>query len=300
MLHQRPTNLLRNQHQSAVLPFTAGHGRLELRAHVSGLGGVTCKSSSLIGGRAVSLDEPQEQESRPKVALTEGEESTMEDSIETLLQDRDLDYLPPCKCNTVLTLGTGALLMASYGLWTMFALPGFGKVPIRLKVPYLPSNAAQTANVMKLLEGRQGRLADLGSGDGRLVFAASAAGLQCTGYEINSLLVAYARCKAWWKGVSPSQAHFVGRDFWKTDLSKFNNVTAFLAPGVMEELEEKLVRELPDDCRVVACRFPFPGWPSTSSEGSGLDQVWAYDMTNVRKSAVATSAGAGSSSDLPR
>lgn len=38
-----------------------------------------------------------------------------------------------------------------------------------VQVPYLPSSKDQTANVMKLLEGRSGRLADLGSGDGRLV-----------------------------------------------------------------------------------------------------------------------------------
>lgn len=37
------------------------------------------------------------------------------------------------------------------------------------QVPYLPSSKDQTLNTMKLLEGRTGRLADLGSGDGRLV-----------------------------------------------------------------------------------------------------------------------------------
>lgn len=38
-----------------------------------------------------------------------------------------------------------------------------------IQVPYLPSCKDQTRNVMTLLEGRRGRLADLGSGDGRLV-----------------------------------------------------------------------------------------------------------------------------------
>lgn len=33
----------------------------------------------------------------------------------------------------------------------------------------MPSSKDQTLNTMKLLEGRTGRLADLGSGDGRLV-----------------------------------------------------------------------------------------------------------------------------------
>ncbi len=85
-----------------------------------------------------------------------------------------------------------------YGLWAMFCMPGL-RVPFRLKVlwlsahfslierssdklrklkrsgmifsqvPFLPSTKEQTLNVIKLLEGHKGRLADLGSGDGRLV-----------------------------------------------------------------------------------------------------------------------------------
>lgn len=95
------------------------------------------------------------------------------------------------------------------------------------------------------------------------VFAASSAGFRCTGFEINSILLTYARSKAHWRGVPSGQATFVNKDFWKvgppppqkkmsfidpdqtcdimclsflllqTDLSAYNNVTAFLAPGVV-------------------------------------------------------------------
>ncbi|MEQ2258726.1 hypothetical protein XENORESO_001536, partial [Xenotaenia resolanae] len=149
-------------------------------------------------------------------------------------------------------------------------------------VPYLPSSKDQAQNVMKLLEGRRGRLADLGAGDGRLVFAASSVGFQCTGFEINSVLVAYARTKAYWRGIPSSQAVFVKKDLWKTDLCSYNNVTAFLAPGVMEVLGEKLLKELPQDALVISCRFPFPNWPQKSTVGSGLDQTFAYEISSVR------------------
>ncbi|XP_023658595.2 adenine nucleotide translocase lysine N-methyltransferase isoform X2 [Paramormyrops kingsleyae] len=206
----------------------------------------------------------------------------MEDSIEVILQDPGW-FLPHYRDNSLLATLGGAALTASYGLWTMFVLPGFRKVPMRLKVPYLPSSAKQTANVMKLLEGRRGRLADLGSGDGRLVFAACSAGFQCTGFEINSILLAYSRSKAKWKGIPPTQVNFVSKDFWTSDVSKYRNVTVFLAPGVMEELGEKLIRELPRESQVIACRFSFLTWPSASTEGSGLDQVWAYDIDSIRR-----------------
>lgn len=47
------------------------------------------------------------------------------------------------------------------------------------------------------------------------MLAASSTGFQCTGFEINSILVAYARSKARWNGLSTSQAAFVNKDFWK-------------------------------------------------------------------------------------
>lgn len=46
------------------------------------------------------------------------------------------------------------------------------------------------------------------------MLAASSAGFQSTGFEINSILVAYARSKAHWTGVPSGQATFVQKDFW--------------------------------------------------------------------------------------
>ncbi|XP_006626872.1 ATP synthase subunit C lysine N-methyltransferase isoform X1 [Lepisosteus oculatus] len=210
----------------------------------------------------------------------------MEDSIDVILQDQNTKFLHRPQDSHHLSMVLGGLLVGFYRLWTMFVQPGFRKVPIKLQVPYLPSSTIQTQNVMKLLEGRKGCLADLGSGDGRLVFAASSLGLQSTGFEINSILLTYARSKAWWKGIPTYKATFVNKDFWKTDLSRYNNVTVFLAPGVMEVLEKKLLAELPDGARVISCRFPFPHWPSVGTEGAGLDQVWAYDINAVRRIAT--------------
>ncbi|XP_060894777.1 adenine nucleotide translocase lysine N-methyltransferase [Labrus mixtus] len=205
----------------------------------------------------------------------------MEDSIEVILQD-DSNVLPPTRARPLVSACTGVVLTGLYGVWSLFSVPGFRRIPWNLKVPYLPSSKDQTLNTMKLLEGRTGRLADLGSGDGRLVFAASSAGFRCTGFEINSILVSYSRNKARWRGLPSSQATFVKKDFWKIDLSPYDNVTAFLSPEVMGVLSEKLLKELPDDARVIACRFPFPDWPPQSSAGSGLDQTFAYDIRNVR------------------
>ncbi|XP_061756878.1 ATP synthase subunit C lysine N-methyltransferase isoform X3 [Nerophis ophidion] len=174
----------------------------------------------------------------------------MEDSIEVILQDYG-NVFPTSRPHLVLSACTGTLLTGLYGVWSLFTMPGFRKVPSGLKV-----------------------------------FAASSAGFKCTGFEINSILLAYARTKARWTGVPSSQANFVKKDFWKTDLSKYNNITAFLAPGAMEVLGDKLLKELPDGALVISCRFHFPYWPHQSTVGSGLDQTWAYDITAVRKAGL--------------
>lgn len=58
----------------------------------------------------------------------------MEDSIEMILQDYGR-VLPTTKPHPVLSACTGALLTGLYGVWSLFALPGFSKIPWRLKVP---------------------------------------------------------------------------------------------------------------------------------------------------------------------
>lgn len=57
-------------------------------------------------------------------------ESRMEDNIEVLLQN----HTPGYKNSRHLTMAIGAVFTGVYGMWAMFCLPGFLRVPLRLKV----------------------------------------------------------------------------------------------------------------------------------------------------------------------
>lgn len=57
----------------------------------------------------------------------------MEDSIEVILQD-DGRVLPTNRPHPVLSAYMGALLTGLYGVWSLFAMPGFRRIPLRLKV----------------------------------------------------------------------------------------------------------------------------------------------------------------------
>ncbi|XP_009996782.1 PREDICTED: protein FAM173A [Chaetura pelagica] len=101
------------------------------------------------------------------------------------------------------------------------------------------------------------------------------------GYELNPWLLWLSSYRAWRAGCH-GKVSFLKKDLWKVNLSDCYNVIVFLAPSVKPPLAAKLLAELPDDARVVVGRFPFPSWPPSCSLGQGLEQVWAYDMKEVR------------------
>ncbi|XP_073704818.1 adenine nucleotide translocase lysine N-methyltransferase [Garra rufa] len=178
-----------------------------------------------------------------------------------------------------LTAGTG---LAVYAVWAGILMPGFRRVPLKLQVPYMPASRTQVKNVMSLLKGRSGGIADLGSGDGRIVLEAHRHGFSpAVGYELNPWLVRLANFHAWRAG-QHSSVSYRREDLWKVDLSTYKNVTVFLAPSVLSLLQKKLLAELPEDALIVAGRFPFPDWTACDVKGEGVDRVWAYHIQELR------------------
>lgn len=167
--------------------------------------------------------------------------------------------------------------MAVYAVATPFLTPALRKICL----PFVPATTKQIANVVKMLHCRRGSLVDIGSGDGRIVIAAAKEGFTAVGYELNPWLVWYSRYRAWREGVQDSAKFYIS-DLWKVTFSQYSNVVIFGVPQMMLRLKEKLALELEDDARVIACRFPFPGWTPDHVTGEGVDTVWAYDISTLR------------------
>ncbi|XP_044298906.1 ATP synthase subunit C lysine N-methyltransferase isoform X3 [Varanus komodoensis] len=160
----------------------------------------------------------------------------------------------------LLTGVVGGSLVALYSVAAPFIAPALRKHCL----PFVPATPKQIENVLGALRGRKGSLVDLGSGDGRIVIAAAKVGFKAVGYDLNPWLVWYSRYRAWREGVH-RDAKFYISDLWK-----------------MQQLEEKLGRELRKDAKVIACRFPFPRWRPSHSSGTGIDTVWTYDSESFR------------------
>ncbi|MBX4191374.1 MAG: 50S ribosomal protein L11 methyltransferase [Candidatus Doudnabacteria bacterium] len=139
--------------------------------------------------------------------------------------------------------------------------------------PFVPTQRKNLEKMIELAEIKRGeKLADLGSGDGRILIAAVRAGAIAHGYEINPLLIWYSRYKIKKAGLS-DKAFVHWKNFWLENFRQYDVVTVFGITGIMERLESKLLTELKPGSRVVSNIFKFPNWEGKKMEGVTVYRV---------------------------
>lgn len=143
----------------------------------------------------------------------------------------------------------------------------------RIGAPYVPTHPKTVETMLALMKtGLHTRVADLGSGDGRLVIASAREGAESHGYEINPLLVWLSRSRIKKAGVSGS-ATIIWANFWHHDFSAYDVIFIYGVVNIMPRLEAKLLKELKPGSRVISNGFIFPNWPVTDS----VDGVHVYE-----------------------
>ncbi|OGE74144.1 MAG: hypothetical protein A3I07_00110 [Candidatus Doudnabacteria bacterium RIFCSPLOWO2_02_FULL_42_9] len=140
--------------------------------------------------------------------------------------------------------------------------------------PFVPTNIETVDQMIQAAELKTGdRLADIGSGDGRILIAAAKLGIESHGFEINPLLVWWSRYKIKKAGLQ-NLAFVHWKNFWFQDFSDYNVVMLFGITKIMGKLEQKLKTELPPGSRVVSNIFHFPNWESTK-----IGSVFVYQKS---------------------
>jgi precorrin-6B methylase 2 len=125
---------------------------------------------------------------------------------------------------------------------------------------YFPTSARNIETAVLLSGAGPGqKVADLGSGDGKILIAFARAGVQATGFEINPHLVRSSR-KAIKRLGLESLAIVEWKSIWKADLSGFDAVYVYGIPYIMKKLGKKIRREMKPGSRVISNVFPFPDW----------------------------------------
>ena len=135
------------------------------------------------------------------------------------------------------------------------------------RVPFI---ATPDEVVVRMLElagtGPDDLVADLGSGDGRIVIAAAQRfGARGVGIELDRALIDASRENARRAGVA-ERVRFIQGDVLTADFSKASVVTVYLLPQLIGELQPRFLTTLKPGTRIVSHAFRMAGWRPDRTE----------------------------------
>lgn len=137
---------------------------------------------------------------------------------------------------------------------------GGKKNKVLVHVPYVPSTWNKVNIMYELANPQPGeKLADLGSGDGRIVIEFAKKGIESHGYEIHSGLAILAESKILDHNLDKLAFIHIS-DYWNEDLSPYDIITIYGMSSIMRQLQEKLQKELKPGSKVLSSIFHFPDW----------------------------------------
>jgi SAM-dependent methyltransferase len=134
--------------------------------------------------------------------------------------------------------------------WTMFN-----------GAPFVPSSDERVKTMLLLANPKTtDRIVDLGSGDGKLVFAFAQKGVkEAVGVEINPFLVKKSEKQAKKTGLT-EQTKFVRKNMFHYNVSRFDIVLVYGITYLMKPLKKKLLKELKPGTKIVSSYYKFPEW----------------------------------------
>jgi len=141
--------------------------------------------------------------------------------------------------------------------------------------PYVPTKMDQIRKILKLAGAKKGKkFYELGSGDGRVVFAAAKLGAQSIGIEQSWLRIWYSRYQAWrlalhLKGVI---VNFYHNNIFNRNYTDADIVYIYLLRKGVQKLENKLRKELKKGALVITQTYHFSNWKPFKKGGD----FWFY------------------------
>ena len=143
------------------------------------------------------------------------------------------------------------IIVVMYFAYTLYAMWS--------AAPFVPMSKQTVENMLQILAlTKDDIVIDLGSGDGRAVFAAAKQANAATGVEINPVLLYWSRFFQLVR--KQKNVFFVRENLWAFDTSKATVIILFFIPGKMEALAHKLQSELKPGTRIASYGFRFPNW----------------------------------------
>ena len=137
--------------------------------------------------------------------------------------------------------------------------------------PYVPTNMDNIRKILKLAGVKKGKkFYELGSGDGRVVFAATKLVADAFGIEQSWLRVLYSKCRAYLLHLK--RANFVHRNIFSRSYEDADIIYIFLLHKGVKKLEGKLRKELKKGSIVITQTYHFKTWKPFKMVGD----FWLY------------------------
>lgn len=124
--------------------------------------------------------------------------------------------------------------------------------------PYVPSNANKFSDVVQQLGLSLGKFIDVGSGDGRITYAAAKLGWKASGIESNLYLVLWSRLRNLWKRNEHKAAKFHWGNLHKHDYSQYDLVYLYLFPEVVNKIVKE--QKFKPGATIVTLTFNIEDW----------------------------------------
>ncbi len=142
--------------------------------------------------------------------------------------------------------------------------------------PLVPSKFKVAKRMVELLQLKSGQtLFDLGSGDGRVLIAASKKGQKSVGIEINPYMWMLSSIFIFMTGQQSRVKVYLG-NYWNRDLSQAEGIIVYGLPQIMNRLSEKLRKELKPGTKIVSNSFQIPALKLQKQEVVDGTRIYLY------------------------
>ncbi len=135
-------------------------------------------------------------------------------------------------------------------------------IPWLFGAPYDITRKSSMKNILRLTNPKSGdKIAELGSGDGRVCIALAKKNPQAKiyGFEINPFLVWISRGKISELKLQ-NQIKIYWKSFWNVNLNHFNKIVFFQFSSITKRLEKKFNMELRKGTKVISHNWKLPNW----------------------------------------
>lgn len=130
-------------------------------------------------------------------------------------------------------------------------------IPLFHGAPYVPTKFINIERLDKILDiPADTFIADLGSGDGRILIHFAQKGFKCDGFELNKYLYSQSKNKIKASGLE-DKINVYRENFLKADLSKYGFVFLFQTIYILPKIEAQLIKQLKPGSIVASYCYKF-------------------------------------------